>query len=101
MDNYNWRKEVDREMNYQHSKAQAGKEDKMGKYTVISGDDGFFVPQGPSGLYQLIPDEDLGRTLREMSNGAAPEKPKRKRGPNKRKALGKGLPATASASLLV
>ena len=67
----------------------------MPKYTVISGDDGFFVPQGPSGLHNLVPDEDLGRTLREMSNGAAPEKPKRKRGPNKRKALGKGLETPA------
>ena len=81
-----WRKDADREFNIQTANAE--KEDQMPKYTVISGDDGFFVPQGPSGLHNLVPDEDLGRTLREMSNGAAPEKPKRK-------ALGKGLETPA------
>ena len=67
----------------------------MAKFEVILHEDGIFVPQA-NGLHKLVPDADLGATLRAMANGA-PEKPTRKkRGPNRtRKALGKGLETPA------
>ena len=69
----------------------------MAKFEVILHEDGIFVPQA-NGLHKLVPDADLGATLREMSNGAAPEKPARKkRGPNKAKRVALGPKAKAEA----
>ena len=81
MDNYDWRKEFDREFRFQHQTARAEKEDVMAKFEVILHEDGIFVPQA-NGLHKLVPDAELGATLRAMANGAEPEKPARKkRGP--------------------
>lgn len=61
----------------------------MAKFKVIVNDDGIFVPQA-NGLYKLVPDEELGSTLRATAAGE-PEKPaKKKRGPNKVKRVALG-----------
>ena len=62
----------------------------MAKFEVILHEDGIFVPQA-NGLHKLVPDAELGATLRAMANGAEPEKPARKkRGPNKVKRVALG-----------
>lgn len=73
MDRYDWRKEVDREFNHQTAKAKGGKM----RFVVIVTEDGCFVPQGVSGLHQLVLDGDVGATLRKMAGATAQEKPKR------------------------
>lgn len=88
MDNYDWRKEFDREFRFQHQTARAEKEDVMAKFEVILHDDGIFVPQA-NGLHKLVPDAELGATLRAMANDTA----RKTRKPRTRKALGKGMEA--------
>lgn len=62
------------------------------KFEVIIHDDGIFVPQG-SGLHKLVPDAELGATLRAMAQGEQkPTVAKKPRKPRTRKVLGKGLP---------
>lgn len=95
VDNYDWRREADKEMNHQHLKAQPGKEETM-RVEVIVHEDGIFVPQA-NGLHKLVPDEDLGATLRTMVILGEPEKPKKVRKTRTRKALGKGVQGADAA----
>lgn len=46
------------------------------KFELIPSDEGFFVLQGSSDLHKLIPDADLGATLRAMVKGGKAEKVK-------------------------
>lgn len=66
------------------------------KIEVIVTEDGVFIPDGP--MHKLVDDADVGRALRVIALNDAPDKPKRKRGPNKRKALGKGIEKTEATA---